>query len=186
MPNPIPHSHCHACGARHTQNDWPKTCPECREQIWINPMPVAALLQPVIDKGRRGVLIGLRGIEPQRNHWGLIGGFGETSDDGAEAGMKREKTEETRLKNDPEVRLMFSGGSGPLDQPHKRQWLIFGYAKRPISADAISGFKPDEETLALEIAFEPRELAFPLHTRALSEFFSTYHSEVDWDNVEAA
>jgi ADP-ribose pyrophosphatase YjhB (NUDIX family) len=131
-------------------------------------------------------LVGLRGEEPQANFWGLIGGFGETSDDGAEAGMKREKDEETRLKNDPEVRLMFSGGSGPIDQPHLRQWLIFGYAKRPIHVDALDAFVPDAETLALEVAYEPRELAFDLHTRALAEFFETYQHEVDWDTVEAA
>lgn len=182
----VPHSHCHACGARHVDTGWPKTCANCGLTMWINPLPVAVLLQPVTDGSRRGVLIGLRGFEPQRGCWGLIGGFGETSDDGAEAGMKREKDEETRLKNDPEVRLMFSGGSGPIDKPHLRQWLIFGHSKRPIHTDALASFEPDDETLALEVAWEPCELAFPLHTRALAEFFETYQHEVDWNTVEAA
>ena len=188
---PVANSHCHACGAKYQDEALHKKCHVCGTIHWLNPRPVAVLLQPVHDGVRRGVLIGLRGIEPQKNTWGLTGGFMETSDDGAEHGMVREYGEETRFQNvspaqvgpycdDPQVQLMFSGGSGDLDKPFTRQILTFGYSKRAIPIDALADFVPDDETLAIDVAWEPRELSFPLHTRALQLFFERYQDQVDW------
>ena len=69
-----PHAYCHVCGARYTIKEaqtWPRSCGVCKNQTWRNPLPVVVVLIPVED----GLLTVRRGIEPQKGHLALPGGY---------------------------------------------------------------------------------------------------------------
>ena len=55
---------CKFCGAEHQAADYPKQCNNCNNITWLNPTPVAVMIQPVTDGRRFGVLIGQRTIDP--------------------------------------------------------------------------------------------------------------------------
>ena len=76
---------------------WPRTCPQCGETTWSNPLPVAVVLLPVAyDDGRTGLVVVRRDIEPFRGEIALPGGFIETGESWREAAV-RELREETGL-----------------------------------------------------------------------------------------
>src|SRR5262249_39273074 len=101
------HSHCSYCGTRYPDGvSWPRTCTNCGETTWSNPLPVAVVLQPVaLDDGRTGVVLIRRDIEPFRGELALPGGFIETGESWREAAI-REFSEETGIRAEPgEVQL---------------------------------------------------------------------------------
>ena len=64
-------SHCSYCGARFAEDGpWPRRCAACANVSYLNPLPVAVLLQPVDD----GLLVIRRAIAPV-GRLALPGGF---------------------------------------------------------------------------------------------------------------
>jgi ADP-ribose pyrophosphatase YjhB (NUDIX family) len=126
------------------------------------------VLVPIDD----GLLLVRRGIEPQRGRLALPGGYINLGETWQAAGA-REVFEETGLAIDPHELQLFGAHSN-----HGRSFLlIFGLAKeRP--ANSLSAFKPNEETTECVLQRAPIELAFPLHTQVMREFFEGRRSQL--------
>lgn len=172
-PRPIPYSHCHLCGTPYGSTAWPRVCPACNDQRWASPTPIGVLLQPVTDGIRTGILTPIRGHAPQAGRPALVGGFSESSDDGACDTAAREDEEEIRIgrKDASKLILMLSRGSGPMEPPGRRQQLTFCRNPEAVHIDIFRDWQPDAETTAIQISWTPRVLAFPTHTEAMAIWF---------------
>ena len=95
----------------------------------------------------------------------LPGGFIDHEESWQEAAA-RELREETRIRVDPESFRLVSVRSS--DDGHL---LLFCEAP-PMSAADLPTFMPNVETMDRVFTREPIELAFPLHTEALREWFA--------------
>lgn len=161
-----PHSHCHFCGAEHTERGWPRTCPACKQVSYRNPLPVAVLLCDTA----RGLLLVDRAIAP----YGLAlpGGYIEVGEDWRDA-ARRELREETgyRLPDDTTV-VSHDARSAPDGTV-----LIFGRTGRPLTAaetDTLTAaFQPSEETSALDFTgaagFTADAVVFDLHRQVIAD-----------------
>lgn len=160
--------YCTYCGSEHTSNEVHKLCPNCKQTTWVNPTPVAVLLQPVWNHNNIdvGILIGQRGILPKLGEWGLIGGHVEKTDRSFEHAAVRELEEETGLKvSADDVRLMGSYCNG-------NQLLVFCRSVRTITVQDLQSFEPNHECTAVDVAWGTRELCFPSHTEYLAKWFA--------------
>lgn len=156
-------SHCSFCGRAFTEINWPRTCAQCGNVSFLNPVPVAVLVVPVDD----GVLTVRRNIEPRKGALALPGGYinyGETW----QAAGAREVFEETGMRLNPETIRLLAVHSATNAE---RNPLIFGLAEA-LPASALTAFTPNEETSELVIVRERTELAFPLHTQVLADYFN--------------
>jgi ADP-ribose pyrophosphatase YjhB (NUDIX family) len=157
------HAHCSYCGAQFADGQtWPRHCAGCGNITYLNPLPVAVLIQPVGD----ALLCVRRAIEPARAEIALPGGFMDVNESWQQAAA-RELAEEVGLTIDPATLRLFdvqsSGrGDGIL--------LIFGLAP-PLPPAALPTFTPNDEVSEVVLLREPQELAFPLHTWAMREYF---------------
>ncbi len=155
-------SHCSYCGqAFEPAQPWPRRCPNCQRTSYLNPMPVAVVLVPVDN----GLLMVRRGIEPRKGWLALPGGFINLGESWQAAGA-REVGEETGLQLDPlEIRdfRVLSAPDGTV--------LIFGLANPKTAAD-LPIFEANPETSEVVILTSPAELAFPLHSQVVQEFFA--------------
>lgn len=160
-------AHCSYCGRRYEADQvWPRLCPVCNNITYRNPLPVAVTLVPVED----GLLVIRRGIEPQRGWLALPGGyvdFGETWQEAA----AREVFEETGLRLSPDEVRDFAVRSAA----ERGVLLVFGLATRRTLAE-LPPFVPNDETLDRTVISNPQEMAFPLHTWAVREFFARSRS----------
>jgi ADP-ribose pyrophosphatase YjhB (NUDIX family) len=157
-------SHCSYCGHRFQEGQpWPRLCGSCGHTSYLNPLPVGVVLLPVDD----GLLCIRRTIEPGKGQLALPGGFldvGETW----QQGCARELREETGIRIDPsEVQLfrVYSVAQQGL-------LLLFGLA-RPRRATDLPSFLMNDEVSEILVLTGPQELAFPLHTRVVEEFFAS-------------
>lgn len=155
-----PHEHCPDCGAPLPDEEFPQTCRECDSTHFLNPAPVAVLVQPIDN----GVLTVRRDIPPHRGGLALPGGFIDVDESWQEAAA-RELREETGVRIDASDVEVFDVKSAPDGTV-----LIFGIAP-PLKRTAIADFSPTKEVDELVIVDEPRELAFSLHTEVIGEFF---------------
>lgn len=138
------------------ETDWPRTCTACGQTHYINPTPVAVLLQPI----EGGLLCVRRAIEPRKGSLALPGGFIDMGESWQEAAA-RELYEEAGLRADPNAIEVFDVLSAPDGTV-----LIFGLAPaRPGDTLNTANIGPEVEELA--IIDSPTDLAFPLHTRCL-------------------
>ena len=157
------HAHCSYCGHRFADaQPWPRQCKGCGETSFINPVPVAVMLVPVGG----GLLVIRRGIEPHRGKLALPGGYVDWGETWQQAGA-REVREETGLhiQSDTIVqRRIMSALPGLL--------LIFGKAA-PLDGKDLPSFAITDETTERLIIREPIELAFPLHTQVMREWFAS-------------
>ncbi len=158
----VKNSHCSFCGARFPEDlPFPRKCASCQKITFLNPAPVAVLLQPVDD----GLLVIRRGIGPGRGCLALPGGFidwGETWQEGA----ARELREETGLSIAPasvRERCVLSAPPGFV--------LIFGIAPPMTRAD-LTPFEPNEEVTERLVIAAPEAMAFPFHTQVIEEYFA--------------
>ncbi len=159
---------CKFCGVEHTAPEYPKHCKGCSNITWINPTPVAVLLQPVYDPNtdRTGIIVGQRGINPKRGEWGLIGGFIDPKDANVEEGARREFFEETGLEAPHASKMqLFSSMSD------SRHLLVFVRCFKPLELTALEGFVKNHECTAIRPAWEPEQLCFDAHTEALRYWF---------------
>ncbi|MGI5157391.1 NUDIX domain-containing protein [Microbispora sp. CA-102843] len=79
------------CGAAYAPGlPWPRTCQECGNTSYLNPLPVAVMVLPVDD----GLLVVRRDVEPHRGLLALPGGFIDIGESWQQAAV-REFHEET-------------------------------------------------------------------------------------------
>jgi ADP-ribose pyrophosphatase YjhB (NUDIX family) len=161
------YSHCHFCGARHVQEDWPRTCAVCGNTSWRNPLPVAVL---IADVEGDAVLLVRRELPPQG--LALPGGFVEYGEDWRAAAV-RELAEETGVRarrDDVRPADVRSAPDGTL--------LVFGVLAAPLAAGAVEAalgaHVADAETAGLRLATRGElraglleEIVFPLHREVL-------------------
>jgi ADP-ribose pyrophosphatase YjhB (NUDIX family) len=168
MENKIPEqklekdSCCSYCGTKLYDLEYPKRCSNCKEYAWGNPIPVVVALLPVEQDGRRGILIQQRNIDPGKGEWALTGGYINHGENWRQA-ITRETKEELELETDSNKFQLYdvvSGKSGATI-------LIICYYNIVTQYETLSSFKPNKEVQAVDVAWEPRELAFPSHTQAV-------------------
>lgn len=156
-------SFCSFCGHPFSEGlAWPRRCGSCGNTSYINPLPVAVLLQPV----GAGVLVIRRGIEPKKGQLALPGGFIDVGESWQSA-CARELHEETGVRIDPDAVTEFRVMSAPDGTV-----LIFGRSQIVLSADALPTFAPTNETTERAVIDAPQPLAFELHTAAVEAYFS--------------
>lgn len=155
---------CSFCGRRFPDPaPWPRQCSACSNFTYRNPLPVVVMLVPVAD----GLLVIRRGIEPGVGKLALPGGFLDFGEAWQEGGV-REVFEETGLRlSADEVRLF-----GVHSSEERGLLLVFGIV-RSRTVDELPAFLPTNETTECGILREPQELAFPLHTLIVTEYFAT-------------
>lgn len=155
-------SHCSFCGAAFAPDQvWPRTCGSCSQTTYLNPVPVAVLLLPVGD----GLLTVRRDIEPGKGKLALPGGYIGLGESWQQAAA-REAWEETGAQVDPANVRDFRVLSAPDGTV-----LIFGVSA-PIAAADLPPFTPCAETSERVVLKAPEELAFPLHSRVVEEYFN--------------
>lgn len=175
----IAHSFCHKCGSEYPSKSWPRECTSCGNMMWHNPTPIGVLLQTVKYGDNIGILTPVRGINPMRGYAALTGGFQEAHDKSSEDAGCRELFEEVGLARltENDVELFMSRSCGPIDVPGARQNLVFSINHNPVDISVFENWVPNEETIAIEISWEPRILAFPTHTLALARYFEKYQGK---------
>ncbi|MFB9888862.1 NUDIX domain-containing protein [Planobispora takensis] len=158
----IKNAHCSYCGTAFAADQaWPRTCSGCENTSYLNPLPVAVMVLPVDE----GLLVLRRAIEPHLGRLALPGGFIETGESWQQAAV-RELREETGIAVDVDgVRLLdvLSAPDGTV--------LIFA-AGPPTAAADLPPVAPTTEATEWLVIGEPEELAFPLHTRVVAEYFA--------------
>lgn len=156
---------CSCCGnAMGLISDWPAPCQSCGRKTYRNPIPVAVALVPVLDPP--GLLTIRRGIEPGVGKLALPGGYVDWHDLSWQHAAAREVFEETGLKiSETDFRAFDVVSSSD------KKVLVFAISK-PVSI-SLPQFVPTAETTELVIIGEPTELAFPLHTQAVAQYFQS-------------
>ncbi|MFN8610100.1 MAG: NUDIX domain-containing protein [Vulcanimicrobiota bacterium] len=156
-------NYCSQCASQMgDQNGWPKKCPQCAREFFRNPTPVSVVIVPVDG----GVLTVRRAIPPRVGQLALPGGFVNFGETWQEAAC-REVLEETGLAITPEelsLLEVISVAEGNL--------LIFCRARQRSAAHVDLEFR-NEEVSEMVVLFGPQELAFPTHTKMLSQAFAT-------------
>jgi ADP-ribose pyrophosphatase YjhB (NUDIX family) len=162
-------SHCGSCGAPYGPlNHWPRTCPACGDTAYRNPTPVAVALLPAYDADGAGLVVIARTIEPQRGGIALPGGYLDHAEEWQHA-VVRELREETGIEAAREdVRLAdaLSSSDGHL--------LLFGLLPERAASQLPSPART-EETDGWHLLRAPVELAFPLHTTAVRNWFAGHY-----------
>lgn len=160
---------CKFCGTLHTATAYPKQCGHCSHITWINPTPVAVLLQPVMDMstGRVGILTGKREIEPQKGKFGLVGGFIDCADKDVIEAARREFFEEIGFEAPPGSLMHLT-----WSYSDSRNLLLFVQSMAPITLTKVNDyFVPNSECSEVRVSWEPEELCFISHTEAMARYF---------------
>ncbi|MCS7073036.1 MAG: NUDIX domain-containing protein [Bacteroidia bacterium] len=158
---------CSWCGTKFLETkDFPRACLHCNNITYLNPTPVAVLIQPILEGG---VLLIERGIPPHIGKYALPGGFIDIGETWQQAAA-RELKEETGVEVPASDIQLFDVVSA------HHVLLVFGWNK-PISHSLLNTFKPTNETTAYKITTQSEELAFPLHTIVLRKFLEIYKSQ---------
>lgn len=161
-------SHCSYCGGKFESEAWPKACHACKNISYINPLPVVALIVPVILVGDRldlGVLTVRRNIQPAKGKLGLPGGYMDVGETWQEAAA-RELKEEAGVVIGPEsVRMR-----DVITAPSNGNLLVFCITNA-ISSKVLENFKSNDEVSEFVVVREHSELAFSTHTKIVNEYF---------------
>lgn len=159
-------SHCSYCGTRFADGaPWPRRCPACGNTSYLNPLPVAVVLQPV---GEELVVI-RRNIEPRKGTLTLPGGYidcGETWQKAA----RRELFEETGIDAGDEGGFTLYDVQNGFDDT----LVIFGLAP-PWPGGSLQPFS-SPETQEVCLIDRPVELGFPMHTEVVARYFRSLFS----------
>ncbi len=152
---------CSYCGTRFPKvESWPKTCRECGNSSYLNPLPVVVLLVPVDG----GLVVARRNIEPRKGALVLPGGYvdlGETWQEGAQ----REMFEETGIFVPVSEISLYDVQNG-LDNT----LVIVGLAEKQ-PRRCLQPFS-SSETMEIGLIEEPVELGFPLHNLLVRRYFA--------------
>lgn len=152
------HSYCSFCGTLYETEAWPRQCGYCGRLTFLNPTPVAVLIQPV----DQGVLTVRRNVAPQVGYLALPGGYVDI-DESWQAAAARELFEEAGIHITAEEIQLFNVLSVP------RNLLIFGIGPQ-LTAAELPPFQPNDEASERLIVTEAVELAFPAHTEMLKQY----------------
>lgn len=155
-------SHCSFCGTAYVPGqEWPRTCAECGNTSYLNPLPVAVMVLPVDE----GLLVVRRDVEPHRGELALPGGFIDMGESWQQAAARELREETGILVAADDVRLfdVLSAPDGTV--------LIFGLGPRTSSA-TLPPVTATAETTEWLVIDRPQELAFPLHTGIVAEYFA--------------
>lgn len=161
-------SFCSYCSAEFKKDTpYPKHCSACGEYAWGNPLPVVIAVFPVVSNGKIGLLIQQRNIDPQKDKWALTGGYINHNEGWREA-IARESMEELGLTISPNKFLLHDvvGGKNSALQ-------VVCLYDGVLSSTELASFKPNNEVQAIDIMYEPRDLAFPSHTQAVNELLNS-------------
>lgn len=171
----IKNSHCSYCGCKFEEINWPRTCTHCMRTSWINPLPVTAIVVPIVYSDappydKQGVLLVRRGEDPGAGELALPGGYldvGETW----QVGALRELQEETGLVIDgtPETKVKLLTVETSI---RHNSLLVFCRSVLVTAEKAFANFRPSHEVKELVVVHEPIELAFPTHTKVLAKHFT--------------
>jgi NADH pyrophosphatase NudC (nudix superfamily) len=165
---PVKNSHCGFCGSKFAEQVlYPRRCWTCMNDTYTNPLPVVAVLLPVLRRNSNsGTLIQKRNIEPKKDCWALTSGYLNCHETWQQAAA-RETLEEVGLTTDPSKYLLSeirNSDSGNL--------IIFGSYNEWIKYEDIK-FVSNEEVSEIKIINSPCELAFPTHTAMLAKYFES-------------
>jgi ADP-ribose pyrophosphatase YjhB (NUDIX family) len=174
---------CKYCGTKHSDTKYPKKCDNCTQMTWINPAPVAVILQPVIgsipdndrsagNQVRVGILIGRRTINPMKGHWGLVGGFIDCDDHDVIEAARREFLEETGFEAPSGEHMSLVGSFSDA-----RHLLVFVESHEALHEGKLSKFVPNSECDAIRVAWTVEELCFESNTRELKKYFDRWSKE---------
>ncbi|GII90533.1 NUDIX domain-containing protein [Sinosporangium siamense] len=157
----IKNSHCSYCGTAYAAGSaWPRTCGGCGQTGYLNPLPVAVMVLPVDD----GLLVVRRDVEPRRGELALPGGFIDMGESWQQAAA-RELREETGVAVDPAAVRLLDVHSAP-------DGTVLVFARGPrLAAPDLPPVAATAETSEWLVITGPRELAFPLHTRVVADYF---------------
>jgi ADP-ribose pyrophosphatase YjhB (NUDIX family) len=156
------HSYCSFCGRPFLDGQrWPRVCGHCGSTTYRNPLPVALALLPVDD----GLLVIRRGAAPRLGQLALPGGFIEMNETWQHA-CARELREEAGVVVPAELITDFGTRSTP-----DGYLLVFGLGPVMRSED-LPPFRPNREAASRLVLTSPAELAFPLHTEMVQQFFA--------------
>lgn len=158
----LKNSHCSFCGNPFGEDQsWPRSCAQCGNVTYRNPLPVAVTLQPVDE----GLLVIRRAIPPRQGQLALPGGFIDYGESW-QAACARELWEETGIQVAPESIELVTVRSAPDGTV-----LIFGKAPK-LSEVGLAQFESNNEVLERLVIQAPEPLAFPLHSEVVELFFS--------------
>ena len=164
-------SFCSYCGAPHELRTYPRTCLRCGMAVYANPIPVAVVLQPIVVKGRVGLLVVRRAIPPQIGKLALVGGFIEETESW-QVGGAREVREEASVEIAASSLRPFWFTS---TEPRPNRVLLFSVGE-PIAAEQLPEWEVNSEATARGVVFGAEGLdevfAFPLHTEAVRRYFA--------------
>ncbi len=153
-------SHCSFCGNRFPRTaPWPRHCPTCGNSSYLNPIPVAVVLQPVGD----GLVVIRRNIEPRKGTLTLPGGYIDCGESWQEA-AGRELREETGIVADAGEIGLYDVQNG-LDDT----LVIFGLAQW-LPQSVLQPFS-SPETQEVVLIDRPIELGFTMHTLVVARYF---------------
>lgn len=156
---------CSECGTPYDNaHQYPITCSICNHILWKNPIPVACILQPMTDGKKVGLLVLKRAIEPHLGGWSLPGGFMDDNGENAEEGAMRELFEETGIKLDTAPKLINSVAT-------KRGQVLFMCESTQVLTYDPSAIILCPENSDFRVAWEPEDLAFPIHREAMRLWF---------------
>ncbi len=144
---------------------WPRSCANCHNTSYVNPLPVAVLLLPVVTEGITGLLTIRRAIQPKLGELALPGGFMDMRETWQQA-CARELHEEAEIEVDPGLITLFT-----VHTALEGMILVFGLAPAIAVVD-LPPFRPTPEVSERVILTHALELAFPLHTLATRQFFN--------------
>lgn len=147
---------CSHCGTAFDAVNYPKSCIQCGQTAWDNPIPVVVCVQPLFKGNSFGLAGGIRAIEPHHGRWALIGGHIENGESAEQAAI-REFREETGMPLGNNLRTVgtYANGKGhiliavqadpqPLERM-ERNWVCC------------------PENSALGAVYDPETLCFPIH-----------------------
>lgn len=153
------HRYCSYCGTLYEIEAWPRQCGHCGRLTFLNPAPVAVLIQPVDN----GVLTVRRNVAPQIGQLALPGGYVDINESW-QAAAARELFEEAGVHITAAEIKLFDVMSVP------RNLLVFGIGPR-LTAAALPLFQPNDEASERLIITAAVALAFPAHTEMLKQYF---------------
>lgn len=158
-------NYCSGCGAKLCQmipegeDRLRDVCEQCGTIHYQNPKVIVGCLPVAGDK----VLMCRRAIEPRRGYWTIPAGFMENGETMLAGALRETQEEALACVRDEHLYRMF-------DIPHINQVYVFYRAD--LDGDYGVGVESLETRLFSEDEIPWNELAFPIVTDVLSEFFS--------------